>query len=152
MSRIENNIMEDDHTFTITGGPLKPHEYITVKREMSAADDAWIQNHATSVGGTKKKPEVQLTIGDIKLAALKRMIVRWQLTRSIKAPDGSEMTIAIELTDQAIEDLPRRISAYVNRKIDELNPEDEDDEDFLTDAGASSEENSKKTKTRRQNR
>jgi hypothetical protein len=120
----------EDNTFTITGGPLKPHEYVTVKREMSASDEAWIQNHSTTVAGTKKKPEVQLTIGDIKLATLKRMIVSWQLTKTIKGPDEKETTIAIELSEKAIDDLPRRIAAFINRKIDELNPEDEDDEDF----------------------
>lgn len=122
--------MDDENTYTITGGPLKPHEYVVVKREMTAADEAWIQNHSTSVTGSKKNPQIHLTVGDVKLAALKRMIVRWQLTRTMKGPDGSETQVGIELSEQAIENLPRRISAYINKIIDELNPEEEDGEDF----------------------
>ncbi|MBA2285840.1 MAG: hypothetical protein H0W02_10175 [Ktedonobacteraceae bacterium] len=122
----------DDNTYTITGGPLKPHEYIVIRAEMTAADEAWIQNHSASIGGTKKKPEMMLTIGDIKLAALKRLILRWRLSRTVKSPiDGSETQVEIPLSHAAIENLPRKIAAYINRKIDDLNPEDdEDDEDF----------------------
>lgn len=120
--------MEDENTYTITGGPLRPHEYVVVKREMTAADEAWIQNHSTSITGSKKNPQVQLTVGDVKLAALKRMIVRWQLTKTAKGHDGSESQVGIELSAQAIENLPRRVSAYINKVIDELNPEDEEEE------------------------
>lgn len=120
----------EENTYTITGGPLRPHEYVVVKKEMSAADDAWITNHSSTIGGTKKNPKPVMTIGDIKLASLKRMIVRWQLTRTVKGHDGTEQQMSIPLTEQEIEDLPRRISAYILKIIDELNPEDEDEEDF----------------------
>lgn len=123
--------MDDENTFTITGGPLRAHEYVVIRREMTAADDAWITNHSTTIGGTKKNPKPVMTIGDIKLAALKRMIVRWQLTKTVKGHDGSETQVGIELSERAIEELPRRISAYINKIIDQLNPEEEeDDEDF----------------------
>lgn len=123
--------MENEDVYTITGGPLKPHEYVVVRREMTAGDEAFIQNHSTKVTGPKKDPKVELTVGDIKLATLKRMILSWRLTRVVKSPvDGSEREADIELSDQAIENLPRRISAYLNKIIDELNPEDEDDAAF----------------------
>jgi len=141
----------DDNTYTITGGPLKAHEYVVVKREMTAADEAWIQNHSATMVGHKKNARVQLTVGDIKLAALKRMIVRWQLTRTQVSPiDGSEKQEPIALCEQAIEDLPRRISAYINKKIDELNPEDEDedDEDFSHAANGHSGGSSSEAKSR----
>ena len=127
--------MDDENTYTITGGPLKPHEYVIVKREMTAGDEAWIQNHSATLGGTKKNPQIQMALGDVRLATLKRMIVRWQLTKTVKGHDGSETQVAIELSERAIEDLPRRISAYVHKIIDELNPEDEEsDEDFTNAA------------------
>lgn len=139
--------MEDDNVYTITGGPLKPHEYVVVRREMTAADEAWIQNHSATMAGTKKNPKVELTIGDIKLATLKRMILSWRLTRTVKSPiDGSEREVDIELSDQAIEQLPRRISAFLNKQIDKLNPEDEeDDEAFTTAANGRSGGSSQKT-------
>lgn len=127
--------MENEEVYTITGGPLKPHEYVVVRREMTAGDEAFIQNHAASLVGPKNNPEVALTIGDIKLATLKRMILSWRLTRMIKSPiDGSEREIDIELSDQAIEHLPRRISAFLNKQIDKLNPEDEEDDAAFTHA------------------
>lgn len=128
----------EDNTYTITGGPLKPHEYVVIKREMSAADEAWIQDHSTTIGGTKKNPKPQLTVGQIKLASLKRMIVRWQLTKTVQGHDGSETQVGIELSETAIENLPRRVAAYINKIIDELNPEDEDDEDFTPAANGHS--------------
>jgi hypothetical protein len=125
--------MEED-LYTITGGPLKPHEYIQIKRTVTAADEAWVQNHGTTMGGTKKNPKVEMTIGDVRLALLKRMIVRWQLTKPIQGHDGSETQVQIEFSEQAIENLPRRISAYIHKTIDDLNPEDEEDETDFTPA------------------
>ena len=140
--------MQSTKTHLITGGPLKPHEYIEIKREMSAADDAAIQNAASEIGGTKKNPKVHLTIGNIKLAALKVMIVSWNLTETVVSPiDGAEQQVPIPLSEQAIEAMPRRISAYVNKVIDELNPEDEEsDEDFTPAANGSSAGSSKMAK------
>jgi hypothetical protein len=129
-------MQQNEDMYTITGGPLKPHEYVVIKREMSAGDEAWIQNHATSIGGTKKNPQVQLTIGDVKLATLKRMIVSWNITKG----DSSGQQVPVPLSDQAIENLPRRVSSFINQKIDELNPEDEEDAGaFTSGAGATSE-------------
>lgn len=132
---------DDGETCTITGGPLKPGEWVLIKSEISAADEAWITNHSAKVGGTKKKPVVNLTIGDIKLATLKRMIISWKLSKTIKSPiDGSTKEKEIFLSANAIDNLPRRISSFLNSVIDDLNPEEEE-EDFLGDANDQSEEN-----------
>lgn len=129
----------DEETYTITGGPLKPHEYIIVRREMTAADEAWIQNHSASVTGDKKNPQIQLTIGDVRLATLKRMILSWHITRT-EPVDGQQHLIP--LSDHAVENLPRRVSAFVLKVIDKLNPdEEENDEAFLPGANGSSETN-----------
>jgi hypothetical protein len=125
----------NEDTYTITGGPLKPHEYVVIRREMTAGDEAWIQNHASKLTGDRKNPQLQLTVGDVRLAALKRMITAWHLTRA----DSTGQQAPIALSEQAIENLPRRISSFINKVIDELNPEDEEsDEDFTHAANGSS--------------
>lgn len=136
--------MNEEDAYTITGGPLKPHEYIQIKREITAKDEAWIQNHSAIIGGSKKNPQMQMTIGDVRLAMLKRMIISWQLTKTVKNPvDGTEAQVPIVLSEQAIEDLPRRVSAYVHKFIDLLNPDDEEsDEDFTPAANGHSESSS----------
>jgi hypothetical protein len=134
-------LMEDQDTFVITGKPLRPHEYITIKRVVTAADEAWVQNHATTMTGDRRNPQMQLTLGDVRLAMLKRMIVTWGLTKTVKAPDGSETQVAIPCTHQAIENLPVRISDYVHEAINRLNSdeEEESDQDFLPAANEHSE-------------
>lgn len=138
LDRKRTTNMED--TYTINGSsnpksPLRAHEYIVIKRTMTAADEAWIQNRASRVSGDKKKPEIQLTIGDVDLALLKRMIVRWNLTK--EGSDGKQHPI--DLSDKAIEELPRRIAKFVKAVINDLNPEeDEEFDDFLPSAVASS--------------
>ena len=133
---IERHIMNDNEdTYTITGGPLKPHEYVVIKREISAGDEAWIQNHSATLTGPKKNPRPELTVGNVGLALLKRMIVSWHLTRT--GQDGKQELIV--LSEQEVENLPRRISAYITKVIDKLNPDDEeDDEDFTHAANGSS--------------
>lgn len=139
--------MPQENTFTITGGPLKPHEYIVIKREMNAADEAWITNHSAQLSGDKKNPQVNLTIGDVKLATLKRMITSWSLTEDGPIIDGKAQQVPIILSEKAIEELPRRYSAYVNKVIDRLNPDDEDDDAaFLLGADAGSVTSSSRAK------
>jgi hypothetical protein len=125
--------MEDNSTYTITGGPLNPGEYVVIKAEMTAADEAWIQNHSAKMLGKGRKAKVHVTIGDVKLATLKRMITGWRLTRTIKDHEGNERQIDIPFSTEAIDNLPQRISGYINKRVDDLNPdweEDEDEEDF----------------------
>ena len=130
-----------ENTYTIKGGPLKPHEYVIVKREMSAADEAEITNASSEITGSQKNPQVKLTVGNIKLATLKRMIVAWNLTREDEA---SGQQVPIVLSDHEIEELPRRYSAYIAKVIDRLNPEEEEsDEDFTRGANGSSTGSSK---------
>ena len=128
-----------EETYTINGSsnpksPLRAHEFITIKRTMTAADEAWIQNRAAHASGDKKKP-VELTVGDVDLALLKRMIVNWNVTRL--GEDGKQHPV--DLSDKEIEKLPRRTAKLVKAVINDLNPEeDEDYSDFLPSAAASS--------------
>ena len=124
--------MEDTSLYTITGGPLKEGEFVVVKAEMTAADEAWIQDHAATMKGKGRKAKVDVTIGQVKLATLKRLIVNWQLYKVVKIGD-EEKQLPILFSQEAIDNLPQRISGYINKKIDDLNPdweEDEDEEDF----------------------
>lgn len=131
--------MEDD-LYTITGGPLRPHEWVKIKSYISAADEAWVQNHSATLGGTRKNPQVVMTVGDVKLALLKRMIVTWSLTKTVQGSDGNEQQVPIPCTPQEIEKLPRRIFAYIHKEIDRLNPEEEEerDQDFSSAANGHS--------------
>lgn len=131
----------------ITGGPLKPHEYILVKADMNAGDDRWIQNHAAKSNGQGKDASIQLTIGDVRMATAKRMVVGWNLTREVLNPvTGERNTVQVAFSPDAIEELPGRIYRFLLKKIDELNPDDEDDDDFLTGAGNSSGDSSDEAK------
>lgn len=132
--------MED--TYTIAGNsnpksPLRAHEYIIIKREMTAADEAWIQNRTARVSGDKNKPEINLTVGDVDLALLQRMIVNWSLTKA--GDDGKQHPVPF--SHEAVKDLPRRVARLVKAVINDLNPDEDDFSDFLPSVAASSETN-----------
>lgn len=125
--------MNDEDLVSITGGPLKPHEYVLVKPELTAGDDAWIKNHSARLSGDKKNPDITLTIGDVQLATLQRVIKGWNLTKSRKRPDGSIEEVPFPFSVANIEHMPGKVYRYVLRKVDEMNPEDEEETeaDFL---------------------
>ena len=125
--------MEDqEFLHQIDGGPLRPHEFVLIQPELTAADEAWIQNHGAKLSGDKKDPQITLTLGDVQLSTLKRVIKGWNLTKTVKQPDGSTQEVPFPFSVQNIEKLPSRIYKYVLKKFDELNPdEEEDDESFL---------------------
>lgn len=130
----------DDETYTITGGPLRPHEYVIVKSEMTAADKAWITNRSARTGGNAKNPKVDLTIGDVDLATLERMIVAWNRTKEDKST-GKQ--VPIPLTVDNIGKMSERLSTFVKKWIDYLNPDTEElDKDFLPPANGTSKTNS----------
>lgn len=138
---------QDEDLYSITGGPLKPHEYVLIKPIITAGDEAWIQNHSAKMRGKNKKDtEIVLTIGDVELALLQRMIKGWSLTKPGTHPHtGEPTTVPIPFSMQAIEELPRKISKYIYKKINELNPDEEEEEEekkaFLTAVVDSSEDN-----------
>lgn len=124
--------METNDTISITGGPLKPGEYVLIRSEMTAEDEAWIQDHSATMRGKGRKAKVEVTIGQVKLATLKHMIVGWKLTKTIKDHEGNDREVEIPYSKESVGKLPQRISGYIGKKIDDLNPdwEDEDEEDF----------------------
>lgn len=137
----------DEDTFVITGKPFRNHEYVTIKRVLTAGDEAWVQNHSVSLSGDKKNPQMQMTIGDVRLAMLKRMIVTWSLTRTVRGHDGSERQEPIPCTHAEIEKLPKRLSDAIHEHINRLNSdeEEESDENFLPAANGHLPETSETT-------
>ncbi len=124
--------MESEDLVSITGGPLKPHEYVLVKAEMTAGDEAWIQNHAAvQRGKTKEDIEIVFQIGEVKLATAKRLVKGWSLSKEVTQPDGTKISIPILYNPKNpgnIEQLPNRIYKYILKRIDELNPDEDEDE------------------------
>jgi hypothetical protein len=103
---------------------------------MSAADRAWIMNHASTVTGSQKNPQMDLTPGNVNLALLKRMIVAWHRTKLDKQ---SGQQVPIPLSEQTIERMSDRLSAFVIAVINDLNPDtEEQDKAFLPSARGSS--------------
>ena len=139
--------MESDDSYTITGKPLKPHEWIRIKRYMTAGDDAWVKNHLINYTGDKRNPVPQITLGDSQLAVLKRMIITWGLTRKVIATNGAVSEVAIPCTHEEIEKLPARLSNYIHEVINRLDDgdEEESDENFLPAANGHLPENSETT-------
>ncbi len=138
---------QDDDLVSITGGPLRPHEYVLVVQELTAADEAWIQNHAAKMSKGKlenmKDVEITFTIGDMQLATLKRVVRGWNLTRTRKRADGTAEEVPFPFSIANVERLPLSIYKYVLKKYSEMHPEEEegeDDEAFLPVVVDSSEE------------
>lgn len=136
---MDQQINFDEDTYTITGGPLKPHEYVVIRREMTAADTAWVQNHATKTAGTAKKPEIQITPGDADLALMQRMIVSWSRTKEDKA---TGQQVPIPFTPDTIGKMSDRLMNFIKAWINHFNPDTEEiDADFLPNAKGTSETN-----------
>lgn len=127
----------DEEVYTLTGGPLRAHEYVLIKEVMTAADRAWINNHASKVTGDARNPQMAFMAGDVELAKVKRMIVGWHRTREHKQSKQQE---PIPFTAAEVEKMPDRLFSFVKQAIDRLNPENvESDAAFLPAAAASSE-------------
>jgi len=142
--------MDDEELVSITGGPLRPHEYILVIPELTAGDEAWIQNHSAKMIGDRANPrdvEITLTLGDVQLATLKRVIRGWNITRTRKLPDGTMTEVPLPFSTANVEKLPKRVYQYALRKFAEMNPdEEESEEDFLPVVEVSSEDGFQMTK------
>lgn len=136
-------MQDEEDLVSVTGGPLKPHEYVLIKAEMTAGDEAWIQNHAAKSRGQGKDIEIILTLGEVQLATAKRMVKGWNLSKTIINPiSGETSATPIPFSPQAIEKLPRAIYKHILKKINDLNPDEEEENDdaFLLDAVDSSED------------
>lgn len=109
---------------------FKPGEYVLIKAEMSAGDDAWIQNHAITTEGQGKKLQVHVNIGDVKLATLQRMIKGWHLMRTMPDPhNGQPRQTSMPFDPRNVEKISKRLYSFIATEIDRLNPDENEEVD-----------------------
>jgi hypothetical protein len=125
---LEDLVQLDAQYEGVPTGVFKQGEYILIKREMSTGDDAWIQNHAVKTSGKGKNAEINITVGDVKLATLHRMIRGWNLFATQPDGHGGMKEVPIPYSRDNIQHLRRRLTAFVLAEIDRLNPEDDEGE------------------------
>lgn len=152
--------MEDNDLISITGGPLRQHEYVLVKSYQTAGDVRYIQNRNAKTRMTPgtKDVEVVMTLGDIQFATFQRMVRGWNLFRRIKV-EGVEREIPIpfiqEKLEACIDSLDSKVYNYILRRMNEIYGDAEDsesDENFQPAVIDSSEDNLNAERVLRLNR
>lgn len=119
---------------------MKPHEYLLIQAEMLAEDDAWIQDQLMSTEAGKqlaaKNMNFKLQLGSVKLATAKRMIKGWNITRTIKQPDGSSIEVPLPYSIENIGKLPKAYMDFAVKEINARNPDmdEQEQQDFLPPA------------------
>lgn len=134
---------------------FRPHEWVLIRTEMTTEDSVVIQNKLAKMGAVKQgqKTEIAMTLGDSILATLERMIVGWNLTKTVYDPTGAARDMPIPYSTSAVRKLPKRITDFVLKKINEYNPDpdEEEIEDFLPGSNGHTVESSDKVKALRPN-
>lgn len=126
---------------------MKPHEYILIQAEMLAEDDAWIQDQLMSTEAGKqlaaKNMNFKLQLGSVKLATARRMIKGWNITRTIKQPDGSSMEVPLLYSVENVGKLPKAYLDFAVKEINARNPDmdEQAQQDFLPPAVSATEGN-----------
>ncbi|SRR5579884_213347 len=148
-------LMADDDLITLSKEndpkhcPFKPHEYVLIKGEMSAADEQFIQNHSARAAGKrsqgKKNVRIQIMAGDVQAATMARMVKGWNITRTRPDGKGGKMEVPLAFSPENLGKISARYQEYILDKIRELNDDglddEESDDDFFSDASDSSGEN-----------
>lgn len=145
--------LEDTIQFDNTNAPriFKPGQYVLMRIEMSTEDNIAIQNHLVKMGNVKQgeKPEITMTLGDSIRTTLQRMIVGWGgLTRRQADPNGNIKEVPLLYSAANVGKLPKHITDFVLKKINEFNPDMEEEEqtDFLPGANGHTNEGSEKVR------
>lgn len=125
---------------------FRPHEWVLIRTEMTTEDSIVIQNRLAKMANIKqgqKNTEITMTLGDSMLATLERMIVGWNLTKAVYDPSGASRDMPIPYSTSAVRKLPKRITDFVLKKINEYNPDEEEEEQerFLPSVIDASEDN-----------
>jgi hypothetical protein len=110
---------------SITGGPLKPHEYVLVKSRLNAGDTRYIQNRSTKARKIEGSEEVEIvmTLGDSQFATMQRAVKGWNLTKTIMVGEEErEVTVPFipEKLEQILEELDQEIYTYLLEQINKL--------------------------------
>lgn len=118
--------METTDLQSITGGPMKPHEYVLVKRKLKAGDTRFIQNRGAKMRpdlNNPKNPEIVLMQGDAQFAMLLRAIKGWNLTETIQVGEKEverPVPFIQEKLEQQLEDMDQDLYTYLLEQVNEL--------------------------------
>lgn len=114
---------------------FKSHEWVQIRGEMTAGDTVAIQNKL-SVTGRGKDVQVHMNLGDVALATVQRMVLGWNITRTVKR--GSKTTeVAIEYSVNNVPNLRKAVFDLINAEINRLNePESDDEQEDFTSGAA----------------
>lgn len=107
---------------------FRPGEFVIIRMEMTAADDIAIRNRTAKMRGQGKAAELILSLGDAQLAAMQRMIVGWNIQTRAIDPHGNIKAIPLPFSAENVSRLRKPVWDYVYRKINEFNPDMEEDE------------------------
>jgi len=141
---LENTVTLDHH---VAPKVFKPGEYVILRMEMTAADDIATKNRLAKMSKLKQnqgqKAELIMTLGDSQLATMEQMIVGWSLMRKQMDPQGNVRDVPFPYSLANVKNLRKPVWDYVYRKINELNPDmdEEEQESFLPSVVDSTEGN-----------
>jgi len=126
---------------------FRPGEWVEIRLEMTAEDDILIKNKSAKITADakakkQKQADILLTVGDTNLMLVQRMVTGWH----VKVNRFNVVNSTLELVDlpfspQNARKLPKKVWDYVIAKINEFNPDmdEEEQQDFLTSASGRSE-------------
>jgi hypothetical protein len=135
-----NNGFNASEVESIRAPWFKPSEYVIIQSEMTAGDDAWIQDQLvrTEVGKELKKQgmNVKIQVGSVKLATLKRMVKGWNILRTVKQQDGSVVEVPLIFSPENVDRLPKPYYDFIANEISNRNPDmsEQEEQDFLPPA------------------
>ena len=119
---------------------FKPGEYVIIQTEMTAGDDAWIQDQLvrTEIGKqlAKQNMNVKIQVGSVKLATLKRMVKGWNVLKTVRQADGTSVEMPLVFSPENIEKLPKTYYDFIAKEISDRNPDmdEQEQQDFLPPA------------------
>ena len=119
---------------------FKPGEYVIIQTEMTAGDDAWIQDQLvrTEIGKqlAKQNMNVKIQVGSVKLATLKRMVKGWNVLKTVRQADGTSVEMPLVFSPENIEKLPKTYYDFIVKEISDRNPDmdEQEQQDFLPPA------------------
>lgn len=137
---MQNNGFDQNEVESIRAPWFKPGEYVIIKIEMTAGDDAWINDQLvrTEIGKNLKKDgmDVRVLVGSVQLATLKRMVKGWNILRTTKQADGTTAEAPLIFSPENVEKLPKTYYDFIASEISKRNPdmEEKEQQDFLPPA------------------
>lgn len=116
---------------------FKPGEFVLIRTEMTAEDDIVIKNRLAKMRGQGKNSEMVMNLGDAQLATMQRMIVGWNLSAKTIDQNGNIRMIPLVFSPENVKRMRKPTWDYVYQKINELNPDMDEEEKKDTSNGSS---------------